>query len=148
MALESPSPGALAARLIAHAQENGRATGTVGALETAFHLISGELSRSMGAGGCRALLSQALRKARAGRPALTGVDVVAGPHARLDGLKESVEVHGAKQVAAGLEATLVALFELLSRLIGDELSTTLAEMSMTNDERGAAQPDPDRAPGS
>jgi len=137
----------LAARLIGRARKSGRtsATGGVGAVETAFHLVLAELSRWMGAVGCHALLAQALRKVRADHPALAGVGIVSGPVARLDRLSESVEAHGAKEIAAGLEAALVALLELLGRLIGDDLSTKLVEMSMTNDVPDAAKPDAERA---
>jgi hypothetical protein len=99
------------------------------------------LCRSLGATGCDALLTQALRRARAGHPALSGLGIVGGPQPHLDRLAETVEAHGAKKVAAGLEAALVALFEQLNRLIGADLSTTLAELSMSNDVPDAAKDD-------
>jgi hypothetical protein len=103
------------------------------------------LGRSMGAAGRDALLTQSLRRARAGHPALAGLDFVGGRQPHLERLSETVKTHGAKEVAAGLEAALVALFELLNRLIGADLSKTLAELSMTNDVPDAAKPDDERA---
>jgi hypothetical protein len=145
MAPEERSARYLAARLIARARKSGGApaTGGLGAVETAFHLVLAELSRWIGAGGCHALLTQALRKARADHPALAAI--VSASDARLDRLTESVEAHGAKEIAAGLEAALVALIDLLGRLIGDDLSTKLVEMSMKNDVPDAAKPDAERA---
>ena len=136
----------LAARLVAHARQDGRASasGTVDAATTAFDRVSAELSRWMGTGGCAALLNKALRKAQDDHPALAGVGVTGLPP-RLHRWSESAEAQGAKEVAAGVEAALVALLDLLGRLIGDDLSTKLAEMSMTNDASDAA-PSPDRVP--
>ena len=148
MATDVPTPRDLAARLIANARRGGRASasGAVEAAATAFDGLAAELCRWLGAGGCHALLARALVHAKADHPALAGLAIVGGSNPRLDQVAEGVQAHGARRVGAGLEAALVALLELVGRLIGDDLSVKLAELSMTNGVSDAAHHEDERAP--
>jgi hypothetical protein len=146
MAADIPTPRDLATRLLAHARRDGRASGGVEAAATAFDGLAVELCRWLGAGGCHALLTRALVQAKAHHPVLAGLAITTGARPRLDLVTESVHSHGAKKVGAGLEAALVSLLELVGRLIGDDLSVKLAELSMANGGRGAANPEDERAP--
>jgi hypothetical protein len=146
MAAESSPARALASQLIARAQRSGRdsADRAQGAAATAFHALSHELSRWLGAGGCHALLTRALRQARTAHPALLDVEIASDSHLRLRGLDDAVEAHGAPALAAGVEAMLVATFELLGRLVGDDVSTRLVELSMSDDVPDAAKSEAER----
>jgi hypothetical protein len=154
MPTEARTARDVVAQLIDHARADGRdaKSGAASAAATAFERMSAELSRWVGTVGCHALLKQALRQASDTHPVLSKVGLVSGSHARtsgsypsLDRLAESVEVHSAKEITAGLEAALVVLFELLDRLIGYELSIKLAEASMTTSVFVAAKSEDERA---
>ena len=60
------------------------------------------------------------------------------PHSALAGVEESIESNGPSVVAAALTATLVQLFALLGRVIGDDLTLKLAEQITADDTSGAA----------
>jgi hypothetical protein len=144
----SKSPSAqLVARLLAslRAQRSDAPAAALDIAVAAFHRTSHELSRWVGVGGCQALLSRALKRAAAQHPGLSGIGLELGSPPHLTGLDEGVEAHGGKAMRAGLEASLVILYELMGRLIGDDLATKLAELSMTNGVPGAAQ-SPDGEP--
>jgi hypothetical protein len=148
MAIETPTPRDLAARLMAHARRDGRgsASGGADAAVAAFDGLAAQLCRWLGAGGSHALLTRALTQARTEHPVLAELGVVSGSQPRLDRVAESVKAHGEKKVGAGLEATLVALLELVGRLIGDDLSLKLAELSMAIGVPDPMNPEDERAP--
>ena len=97
-----------------------------------------DLSRWIGTDGCHALFARALTRTQSGHAALRDVRLGGATDSCLEGVAESVQVHGASAVAAGLEAMLVALLELLGRLIGEDMATRLIEQSVARDTRGAA----------
>jgi len=146
MAAEASSARALATQLISLARQSERefAGRADGAAATALHALSAELARWLGAGGCEAVLTRALGQARAAHPMLADVGLASDPLPRLEGLDEAVQAHGAAEMAAGLEAMLVAIFELLGRLIGDDLSTKLVELSMSDGVPEAAKSEAER----
>jgi hypothetical protein len=146
VATDVPTPRDLATQLIAHARRNGRASGAVEVAATAFDGLAAQLCRWLGAGGCHALLTRALAQAKANHPALSGLEIVSGANARVGRVSEGVEAHGAKKMGAGLEAALVSVLDLVGRLIGDDLSVKLVELSMANGGHDAATPEDERAP--
>lgn len=143
---EAHSTRQLAARLIAHAQETGTPS-AIDAAALAMHRMSGELSRLLGVDGCLALLTRVLARARQSHPALADVGIVLGSNPHLE-LPEGIEGEAALEVAAGLETALADLFDLLGRLIGDDLSVQLADLSLANATPDAAKSDDEGAPGS
>lgn len=70
---------------------------------------------------------RALAEAHADHPSLRSLRATASPDPVLEGLEASVRAHGAEAVAAGLTSSLVALFELLGRLIGEDMTARLVE---------------------
>ncbi|MEO7083490.1 MAG: hypothetical protein ABI442_01735 [Gemmatimonadaceae bacterium] len=98
-----------------------------GACEQLFARISAGLSRWFGRYGSNALLTRALARAAEGRPSLACVSVIAGDTAGLTGFSESAASYGADATVEGAIATLIALAELMGRLIGDDLATTLLQ---------------------
>ena len=98
---------------------------------SALDRVSAELTRWVGTDGSRALLIRALSRAQTSHPVLANVTIATESRPNLEGLSEAIDSEGAGPVAASLETMLVALFELLSRLMGDALLHRLAEHSMT-----------------
>jgi hypothetical protein len=56
----------------------------------------------------------------------------------IDGVAETIKARGDAATAAALESMLVRLFELLDRLIGDDMAMKLVERSLSASERGDA----------
>lgn len=98
--------------------------------QRAVRRLADELAVWFGPHGARALLTRALVSAQVTHPALAAVRVGLAPGPDLDGLADSTRAHGAAAVAAATGDVLVALVDLLGRVIGDELAATLAEQSM------------------
>jgi hypothetical protein len=84
-----------------------------------------ELSRWVGPDGCHALFMRAYVEARTAHPALEQIRLRASLDPYLDGVAESIEAHRNAATTAALEAMLVALLELLARLIGADMVTRL-----------------------
>jgi hypothetical protein len=95
-----------------------------------------ELSRWVGTDGCHALFTRALAQARAEYPALEQIRLHTRSDPYIDGVAETIMTHGDPATAAGLEAMLVNLIELLGRLIGDDMATKLIERSLAASESG------------
>jgi hypothetical protein len=112
--------------------------GTPGAV--ALERLSGELCRWIGDDGCRVLLSRALTRAQRSRPALADLRVGSGAPPVIEGLEEGLAAHGSAAIALGLEDTMIAMLDLLRRLIGEDLTTRLAERSTTGGAPGAIPP--------
>lgn len=128
MSPETPSARALSRRLIA--REDVEADGPEGTPSSAWAACEracGTLARWLGANGCRALVARALKQARDDHPALDPLFLRTEPGPALGGVAESIGTHGAAAVEAGLEALLVALVELLGRLVGDDVAARLLD---------------------
>jgi hypothetical protein len=91
------------------------------------HLTAFELSRWLGPDGSNALLQRALKRASRSHPVLGDIGVVANSAPVLVGVDDCVAAAGVAPVSAGLTATLLELFELLARMVGDDLTTKLAD---------------------
>ena len=99
-----------------------------------------ELSRWIGADECQALFARALARTQASHPALRDIRLGGSSDSCLEGVAESVQVHGASAVAEGLESMLVALIKLLGRLIGDDMASKVIEQSISPDTQNRARP--------
>src|SRR5687768_2293420 len=115
------------------------------AVNAALERVSAELTRWVGPDGSRALLIRALGRAQTSHPVLSSVSIPNESRPILQGLSAAIDSGGAGPVAAGLETMLVALFELLSRLMGDALLQRLAEHSMTGRNVMAEQTEDEEA---
>ena len=133
---------AAATKLIAHqSQSTGIAADGVGVVTSAIHLATLELTHWLGPDGCSALLLRAMNRATQRHAILNQIQVVAQSAPVLIGVDESVAAAGEAKVAAGLNATLFELFELLERMVGDELTTKLADQIMARDATRTDQDD-------
>lgn len=98
------------------------------------------LGRWVGAEGYRALLSRALERARAEHPALKNLSCMGGDKPEI---AAAVEAHGADAVAAGVVALVVAMIELLARVVGEETAAELVNQAGTVGPRRTRTPGPE-----
>jgi hypothetical protein len=132
------------ARRLIESQRSERTEGHTAAraAATACDKLYNELSRWVGSDGCHALFTRALAQTRTDHPALGQIQLHARSDPYVDSVAESIMAHGDPATAAGLEALLVHLIELLGRLIGDDMAMKLIERSVAASERG--EPTSDR----
>jgi hypothetical protein len=118
---------------------DGLAAGTpeemAAAAEQGCARLRAVLTRWIGSDGYRALVDRALEQARAGHPAIAGLQCQAGD---VQGVAAAVGVHGAAEVKQGVLALVARLIDLLSRLIGEEMAVRLVEQAWAGSERPAA----------
>jgi hypothetical protein len=93
------------------------------------------LTRWIGSDGYRALVDRALEQARAGHPALAGLQCQAGD---VQGVAAAVGVHGAAEVREGILTLVALLIDLLSRVIGEEMAVRLVEQAWAGSSRSTA----------
>jgi hypothetical protein len=123
-----PSPArALAERVVAcegNPHDNPREA--VAAAVRVLERLDYHLARWLGADGVRAILMRAADRASVGHPVLADVrDNARGNHFPAN-VAESMQRHDATTVSEALVALVAALFDLLGRLIGDDLAAQLA----------------------
>ena len=123
----------IAARLIARQLAPDSSTESAAAVIKAVQLSLHELSRWLGPDGCRALLVRALNDAIRQYPFVADLKVVQHSPPSLTGVEESIADHGDFVVAAGLKATLTHLYDVLARVIGDDLTMKLVDQMGAND---------------
>ena len=136
---EQQSARDVASRIIAQQTPTDSTDNDVAPVAQALRLTVAELSRWVGSDGCQALLNRALSRAIQSHPALSNIQVVSKSAPVLVGIEQSIESNGATAVTTGLTTTLVSLFELLERVIGEDLIRKLAEQITPGDTAGAAQ---------
>ena len=102
--------------------------------------ICRELAHWLGAAGCEALFARALADARAAHPLLGRIRIGARSESGLEGVDEAVRADGAPAVASALEAVLVAMIELLGRLIGSDMAMRLLEQHTPTEARNGESP--------
>jgi hypothetical protein len=85
------------------------------------------LARWFGPYGSLALVSRALAIAEASHPALAAVSVSTSPAPRLIGVSASAKSYGTAATSDAIITLLATLYELLGRLIGDDMALVLLE---------------------
>ena len=111
--------------LIAGKRRAGQTADAVQPANDALGSTLVELSRWMGPHGSRALLERALSQAGHDHPVLADLAIVSNSAPSVTGVERAVRVHGSKLITDALTSTLVRLFELLERMIGNELTMNL-----------------------
>ena len=106
------------------------------ALQRTCVRVSETLADTMGEAGCNALLARALARAEVAHPALRQVRLSDDGGVHLDGVVASVEAHGAVAATAAVEALLVALVDVLVRLIGEDMTVRLIEPDAAQSSAG------------
>jgi hypothetical protein len=112
----------------------------VAATEEMFRHLDSELSRWFGPFGFHALFSRALAEARVHHPALDSVRIHSAAEPSLDGLSESTARYGADAVTEGVIASLMGFIDLLSRLIGEDMTLKLLDQPVPLREPQAGVP--------
>lgn len=142
-AMSPGTPGVreLTRRLVARELSQGDAPDVAAAaVQAACERVYGALSRWLGANGSHALFTRALAQAQVEHPLLRDIRFRTDSESGLEGVTESIQVHGVAAVAAGLESLLVTLIELLGRLVGDDMAARLIEQSGPNPARDGESP--------
>lgn len=85
------------------------------------------LSVWVGRDGSRALLTRALAQSKLDHPALEHISFKAGSEQFVTGAAGAIERHGDSTIAKSIEAMMVALLLLLTRLVGDDMVEKLVE---------------------
>lgn len=121
MTPDRPAVQQLTRRLIDREAPGDAPAKRAAAVHSACERVAHELSRWVGTHGCDVLFTRALTESRTEHPLLATIRVRGPLEPGLDGVPESIQANGAAETAAALEALLVTLFELLGRLIGDDM---------------------------
>lgn len=137
------SPARHIARRLIDRERSGRAgdDSAAGLAAIACDHLYHDLSRWLGPDGCHALFVRARALARPDWPALEQIHLRRGSTPYVYGVAEAILARGDAATADGLEWTLVRLIELLGRLIGDDMTSTLIERGSVPSERRDTTPD-------
>ena len=100
------------------------------AADACGHLYQ-ELSRWVGPEGCHALFARAIAEVRDDHPALKHLELRPRSDPYVHGVDEGVLEHGDAAIEAALESVLAVLFDLLFRLIGNDMAMKLIKRSLT-----------------
>jgi len=98
------------------------------ALQGTCARVCSNLRDTMGDDGCTALIARALARTESGHPALTSIRRISRGKIAIDNVAGGVESHGVAAVTAGVEALLASLFEILGKLIGEDMATRIMEL--------------------
>jgi hypothetical protein len=86
----------------------------------------------VGSIGCESLSTRALGTARDEHPVLRDLTIDPTDRPYFDGVAQALRTHEAAVVAAGLEAFLAALLELLARFIGADVVVAMTEQALNS----------------
>jgi hypothetical protein len=85
------------------------------------------LRDAMGVDGCDALLARAVSQATATHPALKDMYRRNAADIRVEDVLATIDAHGLTAITAAVEALLVALIDVLTRLIGEDMAIRLID---------------------
>ena len=141
MSLESDAPWPSAGPAPGSAREFVRAVAMRGAADdvderlAAVELLRSRvhagLTRWFGAFGTVALVNRALPRAQLDHPSLADVSLSTESTPRRMGVAAGESTHGSQATADGVVAMLMALADLVARLIGDDLAINLLQQSIS-----------------
>jgi len=89
------------------------------------------LSRWIGSDGCHALFMRARAQEQVANRPLESLQLSPRHDPYITGIEESVEEYGNDATADAIESMLVGMIELLGRLIGVDMATSLIERSLS-----------------
>lgn len=137
MATAPVSARQLAERLIDRETSTGNAN-TTGAFAAA---LAGEglyraLSRWIGSDGCHALFTRARSQEQSANRPLDSLQLSPRHDPYIVGVEESIGEYGNDATADAIESMIVGMIELLGRLIGVDMATSLIERSLSEFPEG------------
>lgn len=94
-------------------------------LQQACTRVTDVLRESMGDAGSAALLARAFARTEAAYPPLKDLRRPGDNGVRLDGIAASADKHGIEDVTAAIEALITAVIDILTRLIGEDMTIQL-----------------------
>ena len=106
------------------------------ALQRVCARTSANLRDAMGVTGCDALVARAVSRAKGTHPVLTDICRRNAADVRVEDLRATIEAHGAAASIAAVEALLVSLIDILSRLIGEDMAIRLIEPDIPRSRPG------------
>ncbi|HET7372459.1 MAG TPA: hypothetical protein VFJ20_03715 [Gemmatimonadaceae bacterium] len=118
----------LARRILAHDARtvgNGTPEAAASVLQQACTRVTDVLRESMGDAGCTALLARAFAHTERAYPPLKDLRRPGDNGVRLDGIAASADKHGIEDVTAAIEALITAVIDILTRLIGEDMTIQL-----------------------
>lgn len=110
------------------------------ALQLTCSRVSDNLREFMGVDGCSALLDRAIARTEDRHPVWREIRRRDRDGVHLDGIAASVDLHGIAAVSAAVNALLAALFEVLARLIGEDLALRMMGLETPPTETGGGEP--------
>ena len=122
----------LASRLV----DRETSTGTANTTRASATALAGEglyraLSRWIGSDGCHALFTRARAQEQAGNRPLESLQLSPRHDPYIVGVEESIGEYGNDATADAIESMIVGMIELLGRLIGVDMATSLIERSLS-----------------
>lgn len=112
------------------------------ALQLTCSRVCDNLRELMGVDGCSALLDRAIARTEDRHPVWREIRRRDRDGVHLDGIATSVDLHGIAAVSAAVSALLAALFDVLARLIGEDLALRLMELEAPPTDTGGGEPTP------
>jgi hypothetical protein len=103
------------------------------------------LSRWIGSDGCHALFTRARAQEQPANPPLDSLQLSPRRNPYISGVDESIGEYGDDATADAIESMLVGIIELLGRLIGVDMATSLIERSLTELVNRNSSPEQRRA---
>lgn len=103
------------------------------------------LSRWIGSDGCHALFTRARAQEQPANHPLDSLQLSPRHDPYITGVDESIEEYGNDATADAIEAMIVGMIELLGRLIGVDMATSLIERSLSEFAQDNAGPEKRRA---
>jgi hypothetical protein len=138
-------PAALSAARRLAIREAREPSSDSAAVAAALHQICwpvfASIRQSMGVDGCSALFGRAFTRTEWKHPAVRTIRGTADWDITLHALVSAVEAHGAAATASAVDAVLVALHEILGRIIGEDMSKRIIDhnaQSTSRDEAGSS----------
>jgi hypothetical protein len=122
----------LAKRLV----DRETSTGTSETTRASATALAGEglyraLSRWIGSDGCHALFTRSRAQEQPANRALESLQLSPRHDPYITGVEESIGEYGNDATADALESMIVGMIELLGRLIGVDMATSLIERSLS-----------------
>ena len=89
------------------------------------------LSRWIGSDGCHALFTRARAQEQSANRPLDSLQLSPRQDPYITGVEDSIEEYGDDGTAGAIESMIVGMIELLGRLIGVDMATSLIERSLS-----------------
>jgi hypothetical protein len=119
--------------VVDRAISNGNANGTrASAAARGGEDLYLALSRWIGSDGCHALFARARAHAQLASAALGALQLSPRHDPYIIGVEESIGEYGDDATADAIESMIVGMIELLGRLIGTDMATSLIEQSLSD----------------